>query len=65
MTFIECLTNTLLVQVHVGQFKDLCTSLPYILYEIFLEIIRQFYLTGSFGRYGQPIISTYSDFKTN
>ena len=37
MTFIECLTNTLLVQV--GQFKDLCTSLPYILYEIFLEII--------------------------
>lgn len=37
MTFIGCLTNTLLVQV--GQFKDLCTSLPYILYEIFLEII--------------------------
>lgn len=37
MTFIECLTNTQLVQV--GQFKDLCTSLPYILYEIFLEII--------------------------
>ena len=37
MTFIECLTNTLLVQV--GQVEDLCTSLPYILYEIFLEII--------------------------
>ena len=37
ITFIGCLTNTLLVQV--GQFKDLRASLPYILYEIFLEII--------------------------
>ena len=37
ITFIECLTNTLLVLVR--QFKDPCTSLPYILYEIFLEII--------------------------
>ena len=37
MTFIGCLTNTLLVEI--GQFRDLCMSLPYILYEIFLEII--------------------------